>query len=196
MPANEQTPDDAHCSCGAAEVQAKGFDVPHKTECYIELAKDAEAVVDAPVRDLGREQQTITANDVATVSAAQLTGQRRALVDPGPETEFCKIRFVPGLPTPMIEAYNTEGKPSIVQVGRITGKLLNVREVDTNYGIGTALDLELSDPNNELNKLVVGCFASSMLARLIKQVRVGSTIEIARIPSVERWHVYEVYVLD
>ena len=44
------TVQDPGCTCGAAEF---GPDVPHKEVCYISLAKDAEAVVGAPVRDLG-----------------------------------------------------------------------------------------------------------------------------------------------
>ena len=163
------------CTCGAAEF---GPDVPHKEVCYISLAKDAEAVTDAPVRDLGG------------------TGRRQAVNDPGPETEFCKIRFVPGLPTPNVEAYNPDGKPSIIQAGAIAGKLIGVRDMDTNYGPGTAFDLEIQSDNPELNGVVAGSFASSMLKRMIQQVRIGSNIEIVRIPSVERWHVYEVYVLD
>ena len=166
------------CTCGAAEF---GLDVPHKEVCYISLAKDAEAVADAPMRDL---------------SASQSNGQRRAIADPGPETEFCKIRFVPGLENLAIEAYNTEGKPSIIQAGRISGKLIGVRDMDTNYGPGTAFDLEIRSDNPELNGVVAGSFASSMLKRMIQQVRIGSNIEIVRIPSAERWHVYEVYVLD
>ena len=201
------------CTCGAAEASIKfEMQVDHQVHCYISLAKEAEAVQGVPVQQVGSNpvnppapadelyapepvNQTITLPS-ANVPAQPPIGGRRALVDPGPETEFCKIRFVPGLPTPLIEAYGSEGKPSIVQCGRISGKLLNVREVDTNYGVGTAIDLELNDPNNELNRLVVGCFASSMLARLIKMVHVGTYIEIVRVPSAEKYHVYEVYVLD
>ena len=195
---------DPGCTCGAANF---GPGAAHMENCYISLAKDAEAVQGVPVRDLAQEAANPTlqrmgqqpgnppapADDL--YAPAPVRG-RRALTDPGPETEFCKIRFVPGLPTALIESYNTEGKPSIIQAGRIEGKLLNVREVDTNYGVGTAIDLELASTNQELHKLVVGCFASSMLARLVKQVRIGAFIEIVRIPSAERWHVYEVYVLD
>ena len=180
------------CTCGAANF---GPGAAHLENCYVMLAKEAEAVQGVPVQQVGSNPVNPPAPADDLYAPAPIRG-RRALVDPGPETEFCKIRFVPGLPTPLIEAYNTDGKPSIVQCGRISGKLLNVREVDTNYGVGTAIDLELNDPNNELNKLVVGCFASSMLARLIKMVHVGTYIEIVRIPSAERWHVYEVYVLD
>ena len=201
------------CTCGAHNF---GPGAAHLENCYISLAKEAEAVQGVPVRDLGREKQTITANDVATVSAAQMAGQqpvnppapaddlyvpepqrrRQAVADPGPETEFCKIRFVPGLPETLIETYNTDGKPSIIQAGRVVGELVNVREIDTNYGPGTALDIKLKHENPEINGIVAGCFASSMLRRMIQKVRVGSNIEIIRIPSVERWHVYEVYVLD
>ena len=171
----DSTARDPGCTCGAAEF---GPDVPHKEVCYISLAKDAEAVTDAPVRYLSQP------------------GERRALVDPGPETEFCKLRFVPGLPEPLIEAYGSEGKPSIIQAGSISGKLVGVRDMDTNYGPGTAFDLEIRSDNPELNGVVAGSFASSMLKRLIQLVRIGTNIEIVRIPSVERWHVYAVYVLD
>ena len=53
---NAQTVDPNGCTCGAAEFGRP--DVPHKeVHCYISLAKDAEAVVDAPVRDLGASSQ-------------------------------------------------------------------------------------------------------------------------------------------
>ena len=181
MTTNGQTVENPECSCPSAAAIAAGFDVPHAVHCYISLAKDAEAVTDAPVRDLSTSQQN---------------GQRRVLTDPGPETEFCKIRFVPGMENPAIEAYNTDGKPSIIQAGRISGKLIGVREIDTNYGPGTALDLQIQSDNPELSGVVAGSFASSMLKRLIQQVRIGSMIEIVRLRSTDRKHVYEVYVLD
>ena len=202
----DSTARDPGCTCGAAEF---GPQAAHKEHCYIMLAKDAEAVTDAPVRDLAQEAVAAAnaASNAASNPAAAPTaqpapqpprqaGERRAVTDPGAETDFCKIRFVPGLPEPLIEAWGTEGRPSIVQAGNITGKLLNVREVDTNFGLGTALDIKLSSRYPDLNDLVVGCFASSMLHRLIRQVRVGSNIEIVRIPDPGRTHVYEVYVLD
>ena len=61
------------CTCGAHNF---GPGAAHVEGCYILLLKEAEAVEGVPVRDLAREQQTITANDVATVSAAHLAGQQ------------------------------------------------------------------------------------------------------------------------
>ena len=153
------------CNCGAVRF---GPAAAHLPECYVMLAADAEATQGVPVRDLSQP------------------GERRALVDPGAETEFCKIRFVPGLEHPAIESYNTDGKPSIIQAGRISGKLIGVREIDTNYGPGTAFDLKIQSDNPQLHDVIAGCFASSMLKRLIQQVRIGSNIEIARVPSTDR----------
>ena len=200
------------CTCGAHNF---GPGAAHLENCYVMLAKEAEAVQGVPVRDLSQEAVQIAAAKAIAKTNAEMSGQpvnppapaddlyppepqrrRQAVADPGPETEFCKIRFVPGLPETLIETYNTDGKPSIIQSGRVVGQLINVREIDTNYGPGTALDIKLQDANPEINGIVAGCFASSMLRRMIQKVRVGSNIEIIRVPSVERWHVYEVYVLD
>ena len=187
---------DPGCTCGAAEASIKfEMQVDHQVHCYISLKKEADAVEGVQVRQVGSQpvNQPAPADELYAPATAS---RRQAVNDPGPETEFCKIRFVPGLPHTLIETYNTDGKPSIIQAGRVVGQLINVREIDTSYGPGTALDIKLQDENPEINGIVAGCFASSMLRRMIQKVRVGSNIEIIRIPSVERWHVYEVYILD
>ena len=84
------------CTCGAANF---GPGAAHMENCYISLAKEADAVQGVPVRDLAQEAVQIAAaqqpvNPPAPADelyAPEPQRRRQAVADPGPETEFCKI---------------------------------------------------------------------------------------------------------
>ena len=56
------------CTCGAANF---GPGAAHMENCYISLAKEAEAVQGVPVRDLGHEAVQIAAAHLAAANARQ-----------------------------------------------------------------------------------------------------------------------------
>ena len=82
------TAQDPGCTCGAAEF---GPDVPHKEVCYISLAKDAEAVTDAPVRQVGASERKRTAIPLP----------------PASEIDFTHIEWVEGLDPQITEIHAT-----------------------------------------------------------------------------------------
>ena len=75
MTTNGQTVQNPECSCPSGAAIAAGFDVPHKTECYIELAKDAEAVQGVPMRDLSQEAVEMAAARAIAKTNAEMSGQ-------------------------------------------------------------------------------------------------------------------------
>ena len=183
MTTNGRTVTDPTCSCGANAVIAQGFDVPHKTECYIELAKDAEAVQDAPVRDLG---------------ASQPTGQRKRTqvpLPPAEEMEYTRIEWVEGL-NPQITELHATGVPHIIKTGSMTGKFDNKRSHEGQNGLMYFGDMTIQSDWPEIHDLGASFSMPTILRKLLENVPLGTDIEIIRKGKVGNAFGFEVYVLD
>ena len=203
------------CTCGAANF---GPGAAHMENCYVMLAKEAEAVQGVPVRDLGREQQTITANDVATVSAVQLAGQqpvnppapaddlyapepapqrRRTAVPlpPASEMEYTNIEWVEGLAAQITEIH-VDGTPGMIKTGSMIGKLTNIRPHDGKNGLMHFGDITIEWPGTELDGVGASFIMPTILKALLDKVPLNSNVEIIRKGKIGKAFGFEVYVLD
>ena len=176
MPANEQTPGNPHCSCGAIEF---GPDVPHKTECYIMLAKDADATEGVPVRDLST------------------SGRKRTQVPlpPADEMEYSHLEWVEGL-DPNIVQVQSDGSPALIKTGSIIGKLDNRRSVEGQNGLMYFGDLTIEAPGTEIHDIGISFSMPIILRKLLEHVALGTSVEIIRKGKIGKAFGFEVYVLD
>ena len=170
------TAQDPGCTCGAAEF---GPDVPHKEVCYISLAKDAEAVQGAPVRDLGA------------------SGRKRTQVPlpPAEEMEYSRIEWVEGLHPNIVEV-QTDGTPALIKTGSIIGKFDNRRSFEGQNGLMYFGDLTIQAPGTEIDDIGVSFSMPTILRKLLENVALGTNIEIIRKGKIGKAFGFEVYVLD
>ena len=221
--ANGRTLDNPECSCGASGMMLNfpGSAIPHKVECYIELAKEAEAVTDAPVRQVGASQQTITAGDVATVSAALIGGQPQqrttytnndlATGDFPPKLTFniappdliLSIRLngsnnaIGTTLTP--SEYDADGKATKYATPAARFRLDGRGEAQGHDGPFPVFHVTLINQDGEMNGLAMDISTGGAnLVGPLGQMPIGGTFDVVRTPNTSgtRANWYEIYQVD
>ena len=201
------------CTCGAAEASIKfEMQVDHQVHCYISLAKEAEAVTDVPVRQVGSNpvnppapadelyapapvNQTITLPS-ANVPAQPPARKRTAVpLPPATEMEYTNIEWVEGLATQITEVH-ASGVPHMIKTGTITGKLTNIRPHDGKNGLMYFGDIIIEWPGTELDGIGASFSTPTILKALLDAVPLDSSVEIIRKGKIGKAFGFEVYVLD
>ena len=198
MTTNGQTVQNPECSCPSGAAIAAGFDVPHKTECYIELAKEAEAVQGVPVRQVGTQPVNPPA-PADDLYAPEPTPQRRRTAVPLPpasEMEYTRIDWVEGLPVAQITELHATGVPAMIKAGTIIGKLTNKRDFEGQNGMMYFGDITIESENPELHGIGASFTMPTILKALMDQVALDSNVEIVRKGKIGKAFGFEVYVLD
>ena len=201
------------CTCGAYNF---GPGAAHMENCYISLAKEAEAVEGVPVRDLAQEA---VQRAVATIAAAgqpvrqpvnpsapaddlyapEPRPQRRRTAVPLPpasEMEYTRIDWVEGLPVAQITELHATGVPAMIKAGTIIGKLTNTRDFEGQNGMMYFGDITIESENPELHGIGASFTMPTILKALMDQVALDSNVEIVRKGKIGKAFGFEVYVLD
>ena len=186
------------CTCGAANF---GPGAAHMEGCYVLLLKEAEAVTDAPVRQVGTQPVNPSAPADELYAPEPTTQRRRTKVEPPPleDQEYTNIMFIPNMRAVEIDAYHPTGLPTIVRAGTLTGELVNRREHEGKKGLMWFCDLKIESKDSHLNGVEGSFIMGTILKQLLENVPLGTTVEISRKSdggSNGKLHMYEVYVLD
>ena len=197
------------CTCGAANF---GPGAAHLENCYISLAKEAEAVEGVPVQQVGSNpvnppapaddlyapepvNQTITLPS-ANVPAQPPARKRTAVpLPPASEMDYTNIEWVEGLAAQITEIH-ADGTPAMIKTGSMIGKLTNRREHDGKNGLMYFGDITIEWPETELDGVGASFIMPTILKALLDKVVLDSSVEIIRKGKVGKAFGFEVYVLD
>ena len=197
------------CTCGAHNF---GPGAAHLENCYISLAKEAEAVQGVPVQQVGSNpvnppapaddlyapapvNQTITLPS-ANVPVEPPARKRTAVpLPPAPEMEYTHIEWVEGLATQITEVY-ASGVPAMIKTGTMTGKLTNIRPHDGKNGLMHFGDITIEWPGTELDGIGASFSVPTVLKALLDTVPLDSSVEIIRKGKIGKAFGFEVYLLD
>ena len=200
MPANEQTISNPECSCPAGPAIAAGFDVPHAVHCYIELAKDAEAVTDAPVRQVGAsgQRQTYTNNGLATGNFPP-----KLTFSIAPPDLIVSIRLDGSnnaINTTLIPAeYDVENNPTKYEVPAARFRLDAKDEAQGHDGPFPVFHVTLINQDAAFNgKAMDISTGGANLVGPLATMPIGQTFDVVRTPNTTggRANWYEIYQVD
>ena len=192
------------CTCGAHNF---GPGAVHLENCYISLAKEAEAVQGVPVRQVGsianghggiRQPENPPA-PADELYAPEPPPQRRRTAVPLPpasEMEYSRIEWVEGLPVAQITEIYATGVPAMIKTGTIIGKLTNKRDFEGANGLMYFGDITIESENPDLNGVGASFSMPTILKALMDQVALDSNVEIVRKGKIGKAFGFEVYVLD
>ena len=185
------------CTCGAANF---GPGAAHMENCYISLAKEADAVQGVPVQQVGSNpvNPPAPADDLYAPAAAIVNERRRTAVPlpPASEMEYTRIDWVEGLPVAQITELHATGVPAMIKAGTIIGKLTNKRDFEGQNGRMYFGDITIESENPELHGIGASFAMPSILKALMDQVALDSNVEIVRKGKIGKAFGFEVYVLD
>ena len=184
------------CTCGAHNF---GPGAAHMENCYISLAKEAEAVEGVPVRQVGTQPVNPPAPADELYAPAEPALQRRRTAVPLPpasEMEYSRIEWVEGLPVAQITEIYATGVPAMIKTGTIIGKLTNKRDFEGSNGLMYFGDITIESENPDLNGVGASFTMPTILKALMDQVPLDSNVEIVRKGKIGKAFGFEVYVLD
>ena len=173
------------CDCGAVNYEGAA----HKVTCPMISATHSAYVPPQPPQNASQGQQRRKVED---------TG--------GGGPAFLNLKFQYGVPLRAVE-FHDSGEAAAIEAGSVIGTLVDYRVVPhETYGDCGYADLEIRAGEYAGLRVSFRCGTppnpsdtrapSSMLARLIPQVRAGELIEITRERDRGRAHVYTVEVIE